>query len=72
MTDKNIKIEVLPSSSSNVVHASLFVGDTSRDIGTLYMTHDEYDELVNVLRAGCIDTGFTFENIDERSFDYDH
>lgn len=72
MNDNNIKLSVLPSSSTNVIHASLFVGDMKRDIGTLYMTQDEFDTLNRVLQSGCVQESVSFENVDERSYNYDY
>lgn len=72
MNDNNIKLSVLQSSNNNAIHAALFVGDMKRDIGTLYMTQDEYDTLTQVLRAGCIENDQAFEHTDERSYDYDY
>ena len=72
MSDNNIKLNVLASSSSNVIHAGLYVGDMKLDVGTLYMTQDEYDTLINVLRIGCLEENVSFEQVDERSFDYDY
>ena len=72
MNDNNIKLSVLPSSSTNVIHAALFVGDMKRDIGTLYMTQEEYDTLTKVLRTGCVQESVSFDHADERSYDYDY
>lgn len=70
--NNNIKLSVLKSSSANVIHASLFVGDMKRDIGALYMTPDEFDTLSTVLKSGCVQEDVSFEHDDERTYNYDY
>ena len=66
-----IKMSTLPTSNSNVVHAELCV-NSDRDNGVLYLTQTEYDLLLPVLRAGCVEHGVEFDEQDNRTNDYEY
>jgi hypothetical protein len=66
-----IKLSTLPTSNTNAVHAELYV-NSDRDNGVLYLTQSEYDLLIPVLRAGCLETGVEFDEQDDRNSEYEY
>ena len=66
-----IKLSTLPTSNNNVLHAEVCV-NSDRDNGVLYLTQAEYDILLPVLKSGCRDNGVEFEELDNRTTEYEY
>jgi len=50
----NIKI-VVEDSNAGSVRATIYTSDTASNIGTLWMTREEFDQFVNCLTFGMSD-----------------
>lgn len=50
----NIKI-VVEDANAGTVRATLYASDTSSNIGTLWVTREEFDQFVNCLTFGMSD-----------------
>ena len=59
----NIKIKVDESSSSSV-KATMYAADTNSNVGTLWMTRDEFTQFVDTLTFGMSD-GDVLDVIDD-------
>lgn len=69
-----IKLSTLQSSTNNVVHLAIHV-NSEKDNGILYLTQNEYDVLLPILRQGCFTQEVEFEESDERAtaeYDYEY
>ena len=64
----NIKIKVEESTSSSV-RATMYAADTNSNVGTLWMTRDEFEQYLDVLTFGIPD-GNTLEVDDPHVSDF--
>tara|TARA_B100002019_G_scaffold34277_1_gene28276 strand:- start:29 stop:253 length:225 start_codon:yes stop_codon:yes gene_type:complete len=67
-----IKLDVKEYTAAGAAHTSLQID--GQDAGVLYLNKTELSSLVNVLRAGCRESGnIMFEHLEpqEDEFDYD-
>jgi len=63
---KHIKMAILSSSNEKVVHAAVHLNHDTRDVGTMYLTRPEYEDVLSILQKGCIETD-TDISIDDNS-----
>lgn len=65
----NIKITI-NSKNSNTVNCTVYAGDTKTNIGTLWMTQEEFDTFVNMLTFGI--SGENTLEVDDAVSDYEY